>query len=113
VIREATSELIFHHLRRVFVSGSIHARTHGLEPDPELRYLASHFHDTGLPTPYSEVEQRFEIDGADHARAFLLDEGFPADSTDIVWTADVLEHFVPGFRRTSMVERVRSSPWPT
>jgi hypothetical protein len=26
--------------------------------------------------------------------------------------ADVLEHFVPGFRRTSMVERVIDAPWP-
>jgi hypothetical protein len=27
--------------------------------------------------------------------------------------ADILEHFVPAFRRTSMVERVTGSPWPT
>jgi hypothetical protein len=25
--------------------------------------------------------------------------------------ADVLEHFVPGYRRGSMVERVMNSPW--
>jgi hypothetical protein len=191
VIRGTTSELIFHHSRRVFLFGAIHARTRGLEPDPELLYLAALYHDTGLATPYSEEQQRFEIDGADHARTFLLDQGFPAPAAEIVWTAialhttpgipdrlgpevaamargvltdvvglglegldpaqveevlaahprgdfkneflqafvdglayrpdttygtmnaDVLEHFVPGFRRASMVERVTGSPWPT
>jgi hypothetical protein len=190
-IRETTSELVYHHSRRVFLFGMIHAQTHGLEPDPELLYVAALYHDTGLATPYSDEEQRFEIDGADHARTFLLDRGFPASSADTVWTAialhttprvpdrlgpeiaatargvltdavglgleelesaqvdeviaahprgdfkheflqafvdglahrpdttygtvnaDVLEHFVPGFRRTSMVERITDSPWPT
>ena len=190
-IRGRTSPLIFHHSRRVFLFGAIDAQTRGLEPDPELLYLAALYHDTGLATPYSDEEQRFEIDGADHARKFLLDQGFPARSVDTVWTAialhttpeipgrlgpeiaatargvltdvvglgldgldpaqvdevlaahprgdfkneflhafldglgyrpdttygtvnaDVLEHFVPDFRRASMVERVKSSPWPT
>jgi HD domain len=191
LVRETTSPLIFHHSRRVFLLGAMHAREHGLQPDPELLYVSALYHDTGLARPYSDVEQRFELDGADHARAFLLDRGFPARSAQIVWTAialhttpgipdrmgpeiaatargvltdvvglglegmdrdqvdevlaahprgdfkreflvayvdglkhrpdttygtvnaDVLEHFVPTFRRTSMVDRVLESPWPT
>src|SRR5262245_31358858 len=191
VVRDMTSPLIFDHSRRVFLFAAIHAERHGLEPDPELLYVAALFHDTGLATPYSEQEQRFEIDGADHARAFLLEQGFPETSAEVVWSAialhttpgnsgrlgpeiaatargvltdvvglgledqdparleevlaahprgdfkneflkafvdglayrpdttygtvnaDVLEHFVPGFRRTSMVERGMDSPWPT
>jgi hypothetical protein len=190
-VRETTSPLIFQHSRRVFLFGAIDARTRGLDADPELLYLAALFHDTGLATPFSDEEQRFEIDGADHARRFLLDHGFSARSAEIVWTsialhttpgiparlgpeiaatargvltdvvglglesldpaqvdevlaahprgdfktdflqafvdglahrpdttygtvnADVLEHFVPDFRRVSMVERVTSSPWPS
>jgi len=190
-VQGTTSELIFNHSRRVFLFGAIHAQMRGLEPDPELLYLAALYHDTGLATPYSDEEQRFEIDGADHARTFMLDRGFPARSAETVWTAialhttpevparlgpeiaatnggvltdvlgvgledldparvdevlaahprgnfkteflqafvdglahrpdttygtvnaDVLEHFVPDFRRASMVERIESSPWPT
>lgn len=190
LLREMTGPLIFHHSRRVFLFGSLHARRLGLEPDPELLYLSAMFHDTGLSTPFSDTVQRFELDGADHARKFLLDRGFSKSAADVVWTAvalhttpgipgrmgpetaatnygvltdaigwgldgldggqvdeivaahprgefkkeflqefvkglsdrpdttygtvnaDVLEHFVPGFRRTSMVERVNDAPWP-
>lgn len=35
------------------------------------------------------------------------------DTTYGTVNADVLEHFVPTFRRTSMVERVTGSPWST
>ena len=73
---ETTSPLIYHHSRRVFFFGQLHAHRLGVKPDPELLYLAAMFHDTGLATPFSEAEQRFEVDGADHARKFLLERGF-------------------------------------
>ncbi|MFI7426757.1 HD domain-containing protein [Micromonospora sp. NPDC049836] len=190
-IQETTSPLIYHHSRRVFLFGLIHAQRLGVKPDPELLYLAAMFHDSGLLTPFSDVEQRFEVDGADHARRFLLDRGFPAAAAQTVWTAialhttpgipdrmapeiattylgvltdvlglglaeldrdqldeilavhprgdfkneflrtyveglknrpettngtvnsDVLEHFIPGFRRVTTVERMLGSPWPS
>jgi hypothetical protein len=189
-LRETTTPLLFHHSRRVFLFGSLHARELGLQPDPELLYVSAMFHDSGLLTPFSDTEQRFELDGADHARRFLLDRGFPESAAEVVWTAialhttpgipgrmgpeiaatnygvltdaigwgleelagdqvdeivaahprgefkegflqafveglkqrpdttygtvnaDILEHFVPGFRRTSMVERIVDAPWP-
>ncbi|MFH9011726.1 HD domain-containing protein [Streptomyces sp. NPDC017943] len=189
-VREMVSPLVFHHSRRVFLFGSLHARALGLRPDPELLYLAAMFHDTGLLTPFSDTVQRFELDGADHARKFLLDQGFSSGTADVVWQAvalhstpgipgrmgpeiaathvgvltdaigwgldeldagaveavtavhprgdfkkeflqefvdglknrpettygtvnsDVLQHFVPDFRPTSMVERVTGSAWP-
>ena len=191
LIRGMTSPLIYHHSRRVFLFGRIHAQRLGLEPDPELLYLAAMFHDTGLATPFSDAQQRFEVDGADHGRRFLLERGFPTAAADTVWTAialhttpgipgrmgpeiaavhrgvltdvvgagldgldadqvaeilaahprgdfknaflreyldgqkdrpdttdgtvnsDVLEHFIPGFRRTTTVERILGSAWPT
>jgi hypothetical protein len=191
LIQETTSPLIYHHSRRVFFFSQIHAHRLGVEPDPELLYLATMFHDTGLGTPFSDVEQRFEVDGADHGRRFLLEHGFSTAAADTVWTAialhttpgipgrmgpeiatthlgvltdvlgfgldgldsdqveeilavhprgdfkteflrtyldglknrpettngtvnsDVLEHFVPGFRRTTTVERIVGSAWPS
>ncbi|MFF5287881.1 HD domain-containing protein [Paractinoplanes globisporus] len=95
LIRDTTSPLVYHHSRRVFLFGLIHARKAGLTPDPELLYLAAIFHDSGLMTPFSEVEQRFELDGADHARAFLQGRGFSAAAAETVWTAIAL-HTTPG-----------------
>ncbi|MEV5146175.1 HD domain-containing protein [Streptomyces sp. NPDC052727] len=189
-LRERTNPLIFHHSRRVFLFGSLHARQLGLRPDPELLYISAMFHDAGLLIPFSDTQQRFEVDGADHARKFLLDRGFSESAAEVVWmaialhttpeipgrlgpeiaattygvltdaigwgmdrlegdqmdeivaahprgdfkkeflqafldglkdrpdttygtmNADILEHFVPGFRRVSMVERINDAPWP-
>jgi hypothetical protein len=160
-------------------------------PDPELLYLAAMFHDTGLVMPFSDAEQRFEVDGADLGRKFLRERGFSSTAADTVWTAialhttpgipgrmgpeiaaihfgvltdvvgfgfdglptdqvaeilaihprgdfkneflvayfngfknrpettegtvnsDVVEHFIPGFRRVTTVERMLGSPWPS
>ena len=71
LIRETTPPLIFDHSRRVFLFGSLQARALGLTPDPELLYVAALFHDTGLVEPYRGDEQRFELDGADLAKALL------------------------------------------
>ncbi|UZG58839.1 HD domain-containing protein [Rhodococcus opacus] len=95
LVQDTTSPLIFHHSRRVFLFSTLQARELGLQPDPELLYLSSLFHDTGLLTPFSDVEQRFELDGADHARKFLLDRGFSAAAAEVVWTAIAL-HTTPG-----------------
>lgn len=95
LIEQSTGPLVYHHSRRVFFFGQLHARRLGGHPDAELLYLAAMFHDTGLATPFSEVEQRFEVDGADHGRKFLLDRGFSASAADTVWTAIAL-HTTPG-----------------
>ncbi|MGW5714772.1 HD domain-containing protein [Amycolatopsis sp. NPDC003865] len=189
LVRDTTGPLLYHHSRRVYFFARLHAERLGADPDPELLYLAALFHDTGLATPFSDVEQRFEVDGADHGRRFLLEHGFSAAAAETVWTAialhttpgipgrmgpeiaathfgvltdvvgfglgeldadrvaevvaahprgdfknefltayfegqkdrpdttngtvnaDVLEHFLPGFRRTTTVERVLGSAW--
>lgn len=95
LLQETTSPLIYHHSRRVFLFGQIHAHRLGLQPDAELLYLAALFHDLGLVKPFSDVEQRFEVDGADHARGFLLEHGFSGAAAETVWTAIAL-HTTPG-----------------
>ena len=190
LVRETTPPLIYHHSRRVFLFGMLQAERAGLSPDPELLYVAALFHDLGLVPPYRGDDHRFELDGADQARAFLTDHGFSDADGDLVWTAialhttpevpwrmdpvvaattagvetdvlglrldrlaeeerravvaahprpdfkrqilsafaegfrhrpdstfgtvnaDVLEHFVPGFRRTDFVEVIEGSAWP-
>jgi hypothetical protein len=95
LVEETVTPLLFHHSRRVFIFSSFQATRLGLDADPELLYLASLFHDTGLVPPFSEPEQRFEVDGADNARRFLLDHGFSAAQADTVWQAIAL-HTTPG-----------------
>ncbi|GAB3394403.1 HD domain-containing protein [Humibacter soli] len=94
LVEGMSSPLLYDHSRRTFLFAALHAQRLGLEPDLELLYVASMFHDVGLQTPYPEKVQRFEIDGADHARHFLLKHGFSADSADIAWQAVAL-HSTP------------------
>jgi len=94
LVRDTTNELIYNHSRRVFLFGSLRARALGLEPDPELLYVAALFHDLGLVQKYKNLGQRFELDGAGQARDFLSSHGFsPAEASE-VWTAIAL-HTTP------------------
>ncbi|MER6978962.1 HD domain-containing protein [Streptomyces carpinensis] len=94
LIRDTTPPLIYHHSRRVYLFGSLQARALGVQPDPELLYVAALFHDTGLVPPYRSDDQRFEMDGADQARAFLLSHDIPGAEAETVWTAIAL-HTTP------------------
>ncbi len=94
LVRETTTPLLFHHSRRVFLFGVLQARALGIAPDPELLYVAALFHDTGLVPPCRSDDQRFELDGADQARAFLRSHGFSEADADLVWTAIAL-HTTP------------------
>ena len=89
-----SSPLLYHHSRRTYLFAALHARRLTLGPDLELLYIASMFHDVGLHTPFSGTVQRFETDGADHVRRFLLDHGYSAEGADIAWQAVAL-HSTP------------------
>src|SRR4051812_34621231 len=93
--REHTSPLVVDHSNRVFFFGALRAHDLGLRPDPELLYVASMMHDTGLFTPFRKAQQRFELDSADHARRLMLQHGFGQAETELVWTAIAL-HTTPG-----------------
>lgn len=51
-------------------------------------------HDLGLTEKYRSDDQRFEIDAANEARKFLLDNGLSDQKADTVWTAIAL-HTTP------------------
>jgi len=94
LVREAASPLIFHHSQRVYLFGALRGRAQGLRYDPELLYVGAMFHDLGLTDKYRRTDQRFEIDGADEARRFLLAHGVSEDLTTLVWTGIAL-HTTP------------------
>jgi hypothetical protein len=62
-------------------------------PDPELLAVSVVLHDLGLTDRYT-AEDRFEVDGANAARAFLKDRGISTQQTQVVWDAIAL-HTTP------------------
>jgi hypothetical protein len=94
LVVETFGSVLYHHSRRVFLFGSLQSALIGARPDPELLYVASLFHDAGLVPAHRTASQRFELDGADLARRFLLEHGFSAGDADSVWTAIAL-HTTP------------------
>jgi hypothetical protein len=95
LVRAATTDLVYHHSRRVYFWGSLQGRNRGLSYDPELLYLGAMFHDLGLNEQFRGSGRRFEVDSADEARRFLQGHGVPEDSIRRVWTAISL-HTTPG-----------------
>lgn len=95
-IRAAEDDLLFDHSRRVFFFGALQGMRRGLMPDLELLYVGAMFHDLGLTEPYrSSSTLRFEVDGADAARKFLLGHGVDEHDARKVWLGIAL-HTTPG-----------------
>lgn len=94
LVRDVTTELVYHHSRRVFLFGSLRGQEQGLSYDPELLYIGAMFHDLGLTEKFGRTDQRFEIDAADEARRFLLAHGISDSEADTVWSAIAL-HTTP------------------
>ena len=94
-IRDAEDDLLFHHSRRVFLFGALQGRRRGLQPDLELLYAGAMFHDLGLTQRYRTSPLRFEVDGANAAREFLLQRGVDKADADKVWLGIAL-HTTPG-----------------
>jgi HD domain len=94
-IRDAEDDLLFDHSRRVFLFGALQGRRRGLQPDLELLYVGAMFHDIGLTDRYRTSARRFEVDGADAARDFLLERGFNEADARKVWLGIAL-HTTPG-----------------
>src|SRR3954452_21423731 len=70
-VHDVSTQLLFDHSRRVFLWASLQGENHGLDYDPELLYVGAMFHDIGLVEGHRSEHERFEIDGANAARAFL------------------------------------------
>jgi hypothetical protein len=97
-IRDTEPDLLFHHSSRVYYFGAMAGKRRGLTFDPELLYAGAMFHDVGLVPGHSSPDERFEVDGANAARDFLLAHGIAPRDVDTVWTAIAL-HTTPGIPR--------------
>ncbi|MFP3462533.1 HD domain-containing protein [Arthrobacter globiformis] len=80
---------IFNHSRRVYELAKAIAEHEGCAVDLDALHIASLFHDAGTADEY-DGPQRFEIEGADAAAAFLADQGWDAHRIDDVWEAIAL-----------------------
>jgi hypothetical protein len=94
LVRDVADDNLFNHSRRVFLWGSLKAAVRGLQVDPELAYVGALFHDLGLTPAYRTTDRRFELDGAEAARTFLLDHGRSEQDALNVWLGIAL-HTTP------------------
>ncbi|OKI30068.1 HD domain-containing protein [Streptomyces sp. CB03911] len=94
LVHSVSTELLYHHSRRVFLFGALRGRRRGLDFDAELLYLAAMFHDLGLAPEHRSSGRRFEIDGAEAAADFLRGHGAAPEDVRVVWEAVAL-HTTP------------------
>jgi HD domain len=102
-VQDVSSQLLFDHSRRVFLWGALQGEALGLAFDSELLYIGAMFHDIGLVEGHRSRDERFEVDGANAARAFLAQRGVPEDQIMTVWDAIAL-HTTPGIPRYKQPE---------
>ena len=81
-IRDVESDLLYHHSRRVFLFGALSGERQQLTYNPELLYVGAMFHDLGLVEGYRSADERFEVDGANAAAAFLKPYGLSDDDIE-------------------------------
>ena len=94
-IRDIESDLLYHHSRRVFLFGALSGERKQLAYNPELLYVGAMFHDLGLVEGHRSDNERFEVDGANAAAAFLKPFGLSDDDIEQVWLSIAL-HTTPG-----------------
>ena len=80
---------LFNHAMRTYAFGALAGTAASHRYDDELLFLGAVLHDLGL-TEAVEVTSRFEVDGADAAKAFLSERGFDDRKAELVWDAIAL-----------------------
>jgi hypothetical protein len=100
-VRDASTQLLFDHSRRVFLWASLQAELLRLDYDAELLYVGAMFHDVGLLAGHRSAHERFEIDGANAARAFLERHRLPEERVMTVWESIALHttRQVPNYKQ--------------
>lgn len=89
-VRNPEGELLFQHSMRVYHWAVLAGKRKGLHFDPDLLFVAAVFHDYGLTAGYAGSHKRYEVDGADAARDFLLEHGVPEAESQKIWLAIAL-----------------------
>jgi hypothetical protein len=104
-VQDVSTQLLYDHSRRVFLWGSLLGTQRGLKFDSELLYVGAMFHDIGLIDGHRSPDERFEIDGANAARAFLQRHGLPENEITVVWDAIALHTTpeIPHYKRPEVL----------
>src|SRR6185437_1078859 len=90
MLREHSTDLLFNHSIRVYLFAAEQGRQQKLRFDTELLYVAAAFHDLGLVKKFSSQNERFEVDGANAARQFLMAHKVPEEQVQTAWEAIAL-----------------------
>lgn len=106
-VLEAEATPVANHSFRSYLFATLLAEHEGVDCDPDLLFFATVLHDLGT-SPQASGSQRFEVDGADMAAAFLTEGGVGDAEVDRVWEAIAL-HTSPGIaeRRGSLAYLTR------
>jgi hypothetical protein len=93
VAQDLLTPALLNHSRRAYAWGAAIAALEGITFDRELFYLASMFHDTGIPSPIPDVD--FTVHSAALAREFIDAHAIPVNDRELVANAIALHH-TPG-----------------
>ena len=87
--KSASSPFLFNHVMRSWLFGILLSERAEVALNPELLAVSAILHDLGLTDRYTGPN-RFEVDGANAARAFLKERGISIQDMQVVWDAIAL-----------------------
>src|SRR5277367_6943861 len=87
--RSLLEPFLFNHVMRSWLFAIVLAERTAIAPDAELLAVSVILHDLGLTERYTG-ENRFEVDGANAARAFLKSRSISTQKMQIVWDSIAL-----------------------
>ncbi len=82
--RLVSSPMLFNHVMRCYLFAELRAQVELPAYDREVVLVSLVLHDLGL-TDHARGPRRFEIEGADVARDFVLARGYTAEKAWLVW----------------------------
>ena len=87
--RKAYPDFLFNHCMRTFLFGALSLKRLGVAFNADRAFAAAALHDLGLLPAFESPRASFEIDGADAAEKFALDQGMSRPDADRIWHAIV------------------------
>ena len=82
--RRVSEPYLFNHAMRSWLFAELIGRAKGIELDREVLAIGTILHDIGLTSAVSG-SKRFEVNGADAARAFVKEQGLSDRRAQLIW----------------------------